>query len=214
MIPSSVSDYLDRNRARYSVMPHPPAYTAQQEASAAHVPGHAWAKSVVCFADDEPILAVVPAPCSVHLDRLQHAAGARSIRIAQETEFAPLYRDCELGAMPPLGPLWQQRVFVDSRLTRDPEVVFDGGSHRDAIRMAYREFERLAHPTVVDVAVGPSIASPPHITTSVDPVCGTTLDERDAAIWSDHRGETYYFCSRGCKMEFDDNPHAYARTPF
>jgi YHS domain-containing protein len=47
------------------------------------------------------------------------------------------------------------------------------------------------------------------MTTTIDPVCGRTLDERDMAIWSQHHGETYYFCSHACKMEFDDNPHAY-----
>lgn len=61
MIPSSISDYLNRNGARYSVMSHPIAYTAQEEAAAAHVPGKEWAKAVVCFADERPILAVVPA---------------------------------------------------------------------------------------------------------------------------------------------------------
>jgi len=211
MIPSSISDYLHQNRAHYSVMPHAPAYTAQREAAAAHVPGHAWAKSVVCFADDQPILAVVPAPCAVDLDRLQHAANAHSIRVAAEREFAPLYGECEPGAMPPLGPLWGQRVFVDSRLTRDPEIVFDGGSHREAIRMAYHEFERLAHPTVADFASGPSTSSAPRITSAIDPVCGSTVEDRDAARWSDHRGDTYYFCCNACKMEFDDNPYAYAR---
>ena len=210
MVPSSISDYLHRNQARYSVVPHAPAHTAQREAASAHVPGHAWAKSVVCFADGRPILAVVPAPCAVDLDRLQHAANAHSIRVASETEFAPLYRDCEPGAMPPLGDLWGQRVFVDSRLTRDPEIVFDGGSHSDAIRMAYREFERLTHPTVADFASGPSVSTPPRLTTSIDPVCGATLREQDAAACSEHRGQTYYFCSQACRMEFDDNPHAYA----
>lgn len=210
MIPSFISDYLRRNHARYSVMPHPRAHTAQREAGAAHVPGHAWAKSVVCFADDRPILAVVPAPCAVDLDRLQHATHAKSVRIAAEREFVPLYGDCEPGAMPPLGPLWQQPVFVDARLTRDPEIVFDGGSHGDAIRMTYSEFERLTEPTVADFACGPSPARPSLMPTAVDPVCGAIVDERETAARSEHRGDTYYFCSQACKMEFDDNPDGYA----
>jgi Ala-tRNA(Pro) deacylase len=210
MIPTSISDYLDRNRARYTVMSHPVAYTAQTEAAAAHVPGNEWAKAVVCFADDQPILAVLPAPFAVDLNRLQRAADAHSIRLAKEVEFARLYEDCETGAMPPLGPLYGQRVFVDKRLTADPEVVFNAGSHHDAIRMPYREFERLAKPTVAEFALGPSISSRPRTTTLTDPVCGSTL-ERDQAAGRSHLGrETYYFCSLSCKMEFDDNPHAYA----
>ncbi|HYT69118.1 MAG TPA: YbaK/EbsC family protein [Vicinamibacterales bacterium] len=161
MIPAAISDYLERNQTRYSLLSHPTAYTAQEEAAAAHVPGHEWAKTVVCFADDQPILAVVPAPFAVDLTRLQQTAHAHSIRLANEREFARLYEDCEPGAMPPFGPLYGQRVFVDKRLTTDPEVSFSAGSHHDAIRMPYAEFERLAQPTVGEFASGPSLSPPP-----------------------------------------------------
>jgi Ala-tRNA(Pro) deacylase len=209
MIPSSVTDYLDHNDAHYSVIPHRAAYTAQEEAAAAHVPGGAWAKSVVCVADSQPLLAVVPASCTVDLDRLRHSIDAGAIRLATEDEFNRLYQGCEPGAMPPLGPLFGQRVIVDTRLTRDPEIVFSGGSHSDAIRMPYREFERLSQPTVAEFATGPSTSPSRRLRTTVDLVCGTQVDERDALAWSEHRGERFYFCSQSCKMEFDDNPFAY-----
>jgi Ala-tRNA(Pro) deacylase len=212
MIPSSISEYLGRNRAKYSVVSHPQAYTAQEEAAAAHVPGNEWAKAVVCFADDQPILAVVPAPFVVDLRRLQRTANARSIRLAKEADFAGLYQDCELGAMPPLGPLYGQRVYVDKKLTQDSEVVFNAGSHHDAIRMSYREFERLSQATVAEFSTGPSLSSLPRTTMLIDPVCGATVDEDQAAGRSAHRGETFYFCSQSCKMEFDDNPDGYARN--
>ncbi|MBI4478067.1 MAG: YbaK/EbsC family protein [Acidobacteria bacterium] len=152
MVPSSIAEYLDRHGARYAVMPHRVAYTAQEEAAASHVPGRDWAKSVVCIADGQPVLAVLPAPCAVDISRLKQALQARSVRLATETEFAPLYADCEPGAMPPLGPLYGQRVIVDETLTHDPEIVFSGGSHSDAIRMPYPEFERLVHPDVAEFA--------------------------------------------------------------
>jgi len=210
MIPASVTNYLAQNRARYSVIPHRAAYTAQEEAAATHVPGAAWAKSVVCMVNDEPILAVVPAPCSVDLIRLQRTTEADSVRLALESEFLPLYRDCEPGAIPPFGHLFGQRVLVDKTLARDPEIVFNGGSHHDAIRMPYGEFERLSHPTVADFAAGPALSVPARLTTFIDSVCGAQVDERVASEWSEHRGERFYFCSRACKMEFDDNPASYA----
>lgn len=213
MIPASISDYLDRNRARYSLLSHATAYTAQEEAAATHTPGDEWAKTVVCIADEQPVLAVLPATCSVDLDRLRSALHAGAIRLAREAEFAGLYQDCEPGAMPPLGPLYGQPVFVDKRLTADAEIAFNAGSHRDAIRMAYREFERLTHPAVAEFASGPSATSR-HTTTATitDPVCGTVIEENTASGRSEHRGQTYYFCSQRCKMEFDDNPYAYSRN--
>jgi Ala-tRNA(Pro) deacylase len=212
MIPSSISDFLEQQHARYAVSSHPDAYTAQEEAAAAHVPGREWAKAVVCFADDQPILAVVPAPFAVDLSSLQYALQARSIRLARESEFKGLYRDCETGAMPPLGPLYGQRVVVDKRLTEDSEVSFSAGSHHDAIRMAYREFERVAQPTVAEFSSGPSPSSWPRAATlPIDPICGSALNELHLAARSDFLGERYYFCSQRCKMEFDDNPYAYAK---
>jgi Ala-tRNA(Pro) deacylase len=210
MIPAAIAQYLDTNQARYSVLSHPIAFTAQREAAAAHVPGHEWAKTVVCFADDEPVLAVVPAPFAVDLNRLRQTTRARSVRLARERELAALYGDCEVGAMPPFGPLYHQRVLVDKRLAADPDVSFNAGSHHDAIRMPYREFERLVRPIVAELAVGPSRATSPRTAMLIDPVCGAALDDESAAGRSDHRGETYYFCSLTCKMEFDDNPYAYA----
>jgi Ala-tRNA(Pro) deacylase len=207
MIPAAISEYLERNQANYSVLSHPTAFTAQEEAAAAHVPGREWAKTVVCFADDQPILAVLPAPLTVDLNRLQQTAHAHSIRLAHEREFGRLYQDCELGAMPPFGPLFGQRVFVDKELTTDPEVSFSAGSHHDAIRMPYREFERLVQPTVAEFALG---SSQPRTAAVIDPVCGASLQGETAVVKSEHRGETYYFCSQSCKMEFDDNPYAYA----
>jgi Ala-tRNA(Pro) deacylase len=209
MIPASISEYLDSNHARYAVLSHPAAYTAQQEAAAAKVPGREWAKTVVCFGDNQPLLAVVPAPCAVDLGRLQQTAHVDDIRLAREAEFAPLFPECEPGAMPPFGPLFHQRVFVDARLTDDLEVVFSGGSHHDAIRMPFHEFERLAHPVVADFAFSSTPSVAPRV--SIDPVCGSAVNERLTAGISDYRGREYYFCSSGCKMDFDDNPEAYAR---
>src|SRR5262249_5850645 len=185
MIPAAISDYLDRHHAHYWLVSHPTAYTAQEEGAAAHLPGHGSAKTVVCFADDQPILAVVPAPFAVDLNRLQHTLHAQSVRLAKENEFASFDQDCEVGAMPPLGPLYGQRVYVDRRLTADPEVSFSAGSHREAIRMPYREFERLAQPTIAEFARGTSRASSARSSMLRDPVCGAMIDEEGAAGRSD-----------------------------
>jgi len=168
MVPASISGYLDRHHARYAVLTHPTAYTAQAEAAAARVSGNEWAKTVVCFADDQPVLAVLPAPFALDLNRLKEALGAGSIRLAREEEFASLYGDCEVGAMPPLGPLYGQRVVVDEHLLSDPEIVFSAGSHHDAIRMPFADFRRVAQPTSAPIAA--AIAMPASRTSETDPV--------------------------------------------
>jgi Ala-tRNA(Pro) deacylase len=152
-IPAAISDYLDRNRVPYRVIEHPIAYTAQQGAAASHVSGREWAKAVTCMADAQPILAVLPAHYAVDLERLRQSVGATTLRLATESEIARLYANCELGAMPPLGPLYGQRVFVEKSLTMDPEIVFNAGSHSEAIRMRYADFDALVGPTVAEFSM-------------------------------------------------------------
>jgi len=145
---TSISAFLNAKGVEYSVLEHPLAYTAQQEAAAAHVSGREWAKTVVYFADDEPIMAVLPAHLVVDARRLKELAGASTLRLATERDLARLYPDCEVGAEPPLGPLYHQRVFVDRALAEDECVVFDAGTHRDAIKMRYSDYARLTKPIV------------------------------------------------------------------
>ena len=156
-IPASISNYLKKAGVSYDVIEHPLAYTAQEEAAVAHIPGADWAKAVVCIADGKPVLAVLPAHYHLELKELRHALGAKHLRLANESEIEPLYEGCEVGAMPPLGPLYGQRVLVDQSLTGRPSVVFNAGSHREAIRMPYSEFDELVKPVVAAFAEPPTV---------------------------------------------------------
>jgi Ala-tRNA(Pro) deacylase len=147
-VTASLNDFLRRSNVAYTVFPHPAAFTAQEGAAVTHTPGRDWAKAVACFADGEPILAVVPADLHVDLVRLARLAGADDVRLAREEELDWLYPDCERGAMPPIGPIYRQPVFVDASLADQEEIVFNGGTHADAVAMAYEDFTALAHPIV------------------------------------------------------------------
>lgn len=144
----SIHEFLRDAHVSYTVVPHRLAFTAQENAAAAHVPGRDWAKVVVCLVDGRPVEAVLPAPRKVQLDRLLALAGGHEIRLADERELEWLYPDCEPGAMPPLGPLYGQPVFADASLATEPEIVFNGGTHTEAIRMRWNDFVTSVHPTL------------------------------------------------------------------
>jgi len=97
------------------------------------------------------ILAVLPAPNHVRLDQLGAEVG-KSLRLATEQEFSSLFPDCELGAMPPFGSLYNLPAYVDESLAADEAIVFNAGTHRDAIRMRYDDFVRVAKPQVCSFA--------------------------------------------------------------
>jgi Ala-tRNA(Pro) deacylase len=130
------------------VVPHAPAYTAREEAAVANVPVRDWAKVVSCVIDGEAIEAVLPASRYVNVGRLLALAGGRSIRVAEENELPEMFPDCEIGAMPPFGPLYGQTVYVDASLATESQIVFNGGTHRDAMVMRWNDFVKLVNPIV------------------------------------------------------------------
>jgi len=145
---SEIHAFLRDAHVPYVVLPHEPAFTAREEAAATHVPGRDWAKVVVCFVDDAPIEAVIPATLEVNLDRLRNLARGDFIRLADETELDVLFPECEAGATPPLGPLYGQDVFVDVALAAEDEIVFNAGTHSEAIRMRWPDFAASVRPIV------------------------------------------------------------------
>jgi Ala-tRNA(Pro) deacylase len=147
-IAQSIRSFLTRERVPYTLVVHRAAYTAQQEAQVAHIQGRHWAKIVVCIADGQPIQAVLPSHLRVDLERLRDLARTQSVRLASEAEMLGMYPECELGAMPPFGPIYSQRVFVDVSLVGDPEIVFNAGTHTDAVCMHYNDFAEVVKPTV------------------------------------------------------------------
>ena len=143
--------FLDENDVKYVSISHSQAFTAQEVAASAHVPGKELAKVVMVKLDGEMAMAVLPAPSQVDLESLRGVAGADEAELAGEEEFEELFPDCEVGAMPPFGNLWDLDVYVDEELREDEEIAFDAGSHTELVRMSYEDFERLVKPTVADI---------------------------------------------------------------
>jgi Ala-tRNA(Pro) deacylase len=151
--PRSLDEFLQNLHVPFTAFQHEAAFSAQQEAARSHVPGRSWAKTVICFAGDEPIAAVVPAHCRVDLDLLRVVAQVPLLRLALEHELAAICPDCELGAVSPFTTRATLRVFVDTSLVGEPEMVFSAGTHTDAIRMHYGDFADIVRPVAASIVV-------------------------------------------------------------
>jgi len=143
-----LKEFLDKERIKYVSITHSAAFTAQEIAAAAHVPGRVLAKTVIVHVDGKPAMAVLPADKRIVLEDLRDAAGAQEIRFATEDEFKALFPDCEIGAMPPFGNLYGLDVYVAAPLADEDEMVFNAGTHTELIKLAYSDFERLVKPKV------------------------------------------------------------------
>jgi Ala-tRNA(Pro) deacylase len=150
---STLKEFLDGHNIRYVAISHSVAYTAAGIAALTHIPGRELAKTVIVKLDGALAMAVVTASQHVDLAQLKAVTAATNVELASEDEFKAKFPDCELGAMPPFGNLYEMRVFADETLMRDKEIAFNAGSHRELIRVAWEDFERLVRPTIMRVAV-------------------------------------------------------------
>lgn len=147
-----VREFLDSHNVRYATITHSKAYTAQEIAGSAHIPGKEIAKTVMVMIDDRMAMAVLPASTRLDLEQLKDIAGAKRVELASEREFRDLFPECEVGAMPPFGNLYGMTVWVDAALAEDEQIAFNAGSHTELIRMAYRDFAKLVAPTVAEMS--------------------------------------------------------------
>jgi len=149
-----LTEYLDTNGVKYLVLKHSPAFTAQEIAASAHLPGKELAKTVMVKVDGRMAMAVLPASSMVDFARLREGVGAKAVELATEAEFKGLFPECEVGAMPPFGNLYSMKVVVDARLKDDEEIAFNAGTHKELVRLPYADFERLVKPQVLAFSSG------------------------------------------------------------
>ena len=150
--------FLDSRHAEYTLTKHANAFTAREVAAAEHLPPREVAKTVVIFGDGTYHMIVVPASKLVDLIEVRPTLGLAQVRLAREEELGMLFPDCELGAMPPLGPLYGFPVYLDASLAGEDTIAFNAGTHREVIHMKTAEFRRLVSPSIVSLVREPATA--------------------------------------------------------
>lgn len=150
--------FLDSHQAEFTSTIHSKAFTAREVAAAEHLPPREVAKTVVIFGDGAYHMIVIPASKLVDLYEVRPVLGLAQARLATEAELGTLFPDCELGAMPPLGPLYGLAVYLDNSLLGQDTIAFNAGTHSEVIHMRMAEFQRLAAPQVVSLAREPVAA--------------------------------------------------------
>lgn len=148
-----IKEYLDRNEVPYLTIAHSQAFTAQQIAASAHIPGKNMVKTVMVIINGVMAMAVLPASYYVDFNLLKDVTGEGNVRLASEMEFKDMFPDCEVGAMPPFGNLYNLSVYVAKVLTKEEQIAFNAGTHTEIIQMAYRDYDHLVHPRVMKFAV-------------------------------------------------------------
>ncbi len=153
MSAEKVRGFLLEHGVEYSTDEHRLTYTTSETAEAGHVPGKDMAKVVMLVADDRLVMAVVPGNERVDLDKAQGVLGVSEVRLAEEDEFSPSFPDCEVGAEPPFGPVYDVPMVVDEGFG-GPSITFDAGTHTDTMTMSLEDYLRVTRPKRGDLTVG------------------------------------------------------------
>jgi Ala-tRNA(Pro) deacylase len=140
---------LDQTNVPYDVYTHSQAFTAQEIAARQHLSGNEMAKVVILKVDGSLAMAVIPGSRMISLNVARASLGAKELRLATEHEFVSRFPECEIGAMPPFGNLFDLPVYVDPALEKDEMIFFNAGNHQQTVRMRYRDFEWIVKPQVV-----------------------------------------------------------------
>ena len=146
MVLEKLRKYLDSNHIKYVVLSHSLAYSAQEVAATVHIPGKEIAKTVLVNVNGKMVMAVLPASYNINFNRLMIALGGGDVFLAPESDLLDIFPDCELGAMPPFGNLYNMEVFVAKSLAEDKEIAFNAGSHTEIIKMDYKDFAQMVEP--------------------------------------------------------------------
>ena len=151
MAASNLKEFLDSHHIKHTLKAHSPAFTSQEVAASAHISGKQLAKVVILKIDDQLAMIVLPAHDHVNFTKLKNMLGAKHIDLASESEFKNRFPECEVGAMPPFGNLYNMPTFVSQFLTQQSHIIFNAGSHSELMQLSFKDFERLVKPKIVAI---------------------------------------------------------------
>lgn len=144
-----LKDFLDKSYVKYICVTHSKAFTSSEIAASAHISGIEFAKTVMIKINGKMAMAVLPASYQIDFEYLKALLNTNNIFLASETEFKSLFPECELGAMPPFGNLYNIHVYFAESLTKNKEISFNAGTHTELIRLELIDYLRLVKPEIL-----------------------------------------------------------------
>ncbi len=147
-------ELLDASGAHYRLEEHNPTYTAQRLAHEVHMKGCNVLKPVVVHSGKKKIMCVIPADHHLNLDAVSSLLGLpEPVTLVEESQFSDIFYDADVGAECPIGELYGMETVMDESLHHaQHDVLFQCGSHRNAVRMQVTEFVRVVCPTIGEIS--------------------------------------------------------------
>lgn len=147
-----LTKHLDEKSIKYLRIAHSKAYTSQELAAIMHVSGKELAKSVMVKDNDKLYMMILPASFKINFDLLKSAFENEDVRLASEKDFRNIFGECETGAMCPMGQMYDLPVYIAQSITDQEEIVFNAGTHTNAVRMQMKDYLNLVQPRILKIS--------------------------------------------------------------
>ncbi|WP_367606128.1 aminoacyl-tRNA deacylase [Legionella sp. W05-934-2] len=149
MLSPKIASYLKDHHVQYETIPHANAITASEIAQISHISGKRLAKSVAVKVDGKVSLVALPANRRLNIRTFRKAANANNVEVMREYEFQDRFDDCEVGAMPPLGELYNVDIYIAGSLAKQNWIAFNAGNHHELLKMNSLDYINLEHPKIL-----------------------------------------------------------------
>lgn len=151
----NIVQFLTDKQIPFEACKHPATSTATRLAEAMHIDCSDVAKTVLLQLNGgfRFMVAILPGSHVVDTAKLSQALGGTRVVVATKEEVAAHCPDCDAGVLPPFGTEYGVETVVDPSVEKHEQIVFEGNTRDEAIRMRYRDFYNLEHPLVIDFAV-------------------------------------------------------------
>jgi Ala-tRNA(Pro) deacylase len=151
-VSSRIENYLSAARVNYQLISHRHTDSALNSAHSAHVPEKKVVKCVLlhnCL-NDNYSMALLPACNKLNTDWL--LSYEQDLELASESDIAPQFPDCDIGAVPGFGQPFFMDMVWDEALMEADSLYFEGGDHESLLEIDHddfvRLFERFPHSTI------------------------------------------------------------------
>ncbi len=136
---------LETCNVQFDLLRHEPVYTSEEAAQVRGTPLASGAKALICKADGQFLMVVVPAHLRLASKAIRKQESIRSLRFATREEVDDL-TSLQPGSIPPFGSLFDLPTWCDHRLSEQSMINFNAGDHAISISMTYTDYIAVEHP--------------------------------------------------------------------
>lgn len=133
---------LDSRQIKYQALEHEPTPTCEDSARVRGTSMDQGAKALVCYADKKPILIVLPCSRKLDVKTFKTLFAVRDLRFATPDEVIQL-TGLQIGAIPPLGNLFNLPTYVDQALSTEERIAFNAGDRTKSVIMSYPDYASI-----------------------------------------------------------------------